>query len=374
MDNKNQHKLNSDPAPGSTASGGYVPDKTAWVRRIRRTWGIVYTAMLLAYIAFTLLDAFVIPQDIVSADAVISEQVPSSDGAEQGSSQAQASDDAEQNSDQAQASDDAGQDSVQAQASGTQETEIPAAPVVTDTSYQDDKISIEITTTRLLDTTVYVADVTLRDPSCLRTALAQNSFGRNITDTTSSIAAQNNAILAINGDYYGFRSTGYVMRHGYIYRYVPVDDPSQEDLVIYEDGSLGIIRESEVPAQSLEDTDVTDILSFGPGLVIDGEISVNQDDEVDRAQVTNPRTAIGVIEPLHYLFVVSDGRTKKSRGLSLYELAGFMKEQGCSFAYNLDGGGSSTMCFMGKVLNNPTTFGDEIAERGVSDIIYIGRD
>ncbi len=45
-----------------------------------------------------------------------------------------------------------------------------------------------------------------------------------------------------------------------------------------------------------------------------------------------------MIEPLHYVFVVSDGRTTESAGLSLYELASVMQEYGCTVAYNLDGG------------------------------------
>ena len=52
----------------------------------------------------------------------------------------------------------------------------------------------------------------------------------------------------------------------------------------------------------------------------------------------NPRTAIGMISPLHYVIIVSDGRTSKSEGLSLYQLAGLFKEEGCTVAYNLDGG------------------------------------
>jgi exopolysaccharide biosynthesis protein len=245
-------------------------------------------------------------------------------------------------------------------------------PVITDTAYRDSRISIEIRTMRTLSTNVYIADITLTDPGCVRTALAENSFGRNVTDTTSSMAVQNNAILAINGDYYGFRSSGYVMRNGYLYRSEPADDPEQEDLVHYPDGSFEIVREADVSARELEEAGAVDIFSFGPGLIIDGEISVKTDDEVDRAQVTNPRTALGVISPLHYLFIVSDGRTDESTGLSLLQLAELMKELGCRTAYNLDGGGSSTIWFNGRVLNRPTTFGDKIEERSLSDIIYIG--
>ena len=87
---------------------------------------------------------------------------------------------------------------------------------------------------------------------------------------------------------------------------------------------------------------------------------------------SNPRTAIGYINDNTLVFVVSDGRTNESEGLSLYQLATFMKNLGVKSAYNLDGGGSSTMVFQGKVINNPTTNGRNISERSVSDIVYIG--
>ena len=50
-----------------------------------------------------------------------------------------------------------------------------------------------------------------------------------------------------------------------------------------------------------------------------------------------------------------------------------MKGQDCVTAYNLDGGGSSTMWFNGEVVNKPTSYGSKISERAVSDIVYIGR-
>jgi len=70
--------------------------------------------------------------------------------------------------------------------------------------------------------------------------------------------------------------------------------------------------------------------------------------------------------------VVSDGRTSESEGLSLKEFAEFLQDLGVETAYNLDGGGSSTMVFNGTVVNNPTTNGNTIKERSVSDIVYIG--
>ena len=107
---------------------------------------------------------------------------------------------------------------------------------------------------------------------------------------------------------------------------------------------------------------------------IDGVCPLDKihNEEVGRAMANNPRTAIGIIDDLHYILVVSDGRTNESQGLSLYELAQVMQQYGCKTAYNLDGGGSSTMYFNGQVINNPTTNGNRISERSVSDIVYIG--
>lgn len=50
---------------------------------------------------------------------------------------------------------------------------------------------------------VYIADVTVSDVSFLWAGLANGVFGRNIKETTSDIAKENNAIFAINGDFYG---------------------------------------------------------------------------------------------------------------------------------------------------------------------------
>ena len=142
--------------------------------------------------------------------------------------------------------------------------------------------------------------------------------------------------------------------------------------MIYQDGSFEIITESEISADTLAENGAEHILSFGPALVINGAIAVSEDEEVGKAKSSNPRTAIGIIDELHYVFVVSDGRTDESRGLSLFELAEFMASLDVEIAYNLDGGGSSTMVFNGKVINNPTSSGKSIKERSVSDIVYIG--
>lgn len=240
----------------------------------------------------------------------------------------------------------------------------------TDDGYTDSTTSITFTTTVINNTTVYVADITLSRIDSLKTAFADDTYGKNVTDKTSTIAAENDALLAINGDYYSARN-GYVIRNGVLYR-SKSEDESQEDLVIYMDGSCEIIREGDVTAEELLEAGAVHVFCFGPGLVSDGEVIVDENDEVGRAMASNPRTALGWIDGMHYVFVVSDGRTGESEGLSLEELAGFMQSLGVKVAYNLDGGGSSTMYYNGEVVNNPTTNGKKISERRVSDIVYIG--
>ena len=238
-------------------------------------------------------------------------------------------------------------------------------------TYSDSKSKITVTRYRAYDSNIYVADVEVTDGTSILSAFANNTYGRNITDTTSDMAEENNAVLAINGDYYGARQSGYVIRNGVVYRN---QGSNGEDMVISKDGSLSFISESDTTTDSLIQKQAWQILSFGPVLVENGQIAVTENDEVGMAMASNPRTAIGTVAKNHYLFVVSDGRTSESAGLSLYELANFMKSLGATNVYNLDGGGSSTMAFQGEVVNNPTTNGNKISERAVSDILYIGKN
>jgi len=243
---------------------------------------------------------------------------------------------------------------------------------VTDSSYKDDNISVNLSETTVNNTQVYVADVTVTSSDYLKTAFAQNAFGTNVTAKTSETAADNNAILAVNGDYYGANSTGYVIRNGVVYRDTVRENSNNGDLAIYKDGSFKIIYEDQISAEQLVKDGVVNLLAFGPALVENGEIAVGTNEEVGQAMASNPRTAIGIIDENHYIIVVSDGRTSESEGLSLYQLAEVMKSYGAKTAYNLDGGGSSTLYFNGQVINKPTTGGNKISERAVSDIVYIG--
>lgn len=261
---------------------------------------------------------------------------------------------------------------VQATTSNTEAAKEAASnATITDTSYSDGNISVTLTEKTVANTQVYVAEVTTTSSDYLKTALAQNTYGTNVTAKTSETAAANNAILAVNGDYYGANSTGYVIKNGVIYRDTVRDDYENGDLAIFSDGHFEIIYENEVTAQELLDKGIVNLLAFGPSLVENGEITVSTSSEVGQSMSSNPRSAIGIIDENHYIIVVSDGRTSESAGLSLYELAEVMQSYGVKTAYNLDGGGSSTLYFNGQVINKPTTNGT-ISERSVSDIVYFG--
>lgn len=293
-------------------------------RRDSHLWAVLYGVVLAVFTTFVLLDTFVIPR---SGTAMESSGTVSTSEAD------------------------------------------TAAATVTDTSYKDSHISIQISQEREYSTDIYVVDVQVSDVSYLKTAFADSQYGRNIKQTTSAMATANNAILAINGDYYGFRDSGYVIRNGTLYR--STAESGTDALVVGSDGGFSTVSETSTSAESLLSAGAWQVFSFGPTLVSSGQIAVSTTTEVDQSMTSNPRTAIGMISPLHYVFIVSDGRTSASSGLSLYQLAQVFQEQGCQIAYNLDGGGSTTLWFNGKVINNPTTNGKTSSEREVSDIVYI---
>jgi exopolysaccharide biosynthesis protein len=304
-------------------------------------WAAVYSIILTGTVTFTLLDTFVLPKSIANTEVIAVAPKTAISSSTQTSS-------------------------------GSASTKTSSQPnaSITEKSYQDENIKITIETVRKYNSNLYIADIQVSEPSYLKTALANNTYGRNITATTSDMAEQNNAIFAINGDYYGFRDGGYVLRNGVTYRGT-VRSGDNDALVIDKNGDLSIAKEGKVSLDTLSDKGAWQVLSFGPGLVDNGKIVVNSSSEVAKAASSNPRTAIGQVSELHYIVIVSDGRTSESEGLSLLQLAQELKERGCTVGYNLDGGGSSTMYFNGEIINKPTS-GKSISERKVSDIVYIG--
>jgi len=247
----------------------------------------------------------------------------------------------------------------------------------TDSSYISD--SKEITISKIItdndgsQLVYFVADVQLTEGTMLRSAFAKDKFGTNIIEVPSVIAERKGAIFAINGDYYGFRSNGVIIRNGVLYRNVP----TRTGLALYQDGSMKIYDETSVSAEQLIAEGVWNTLSFGPVLLENNTVISGIDDvEVDTnfgnhsIQGYQPRTGIGIIDSNHFIFIVVDGRNSGySIGVTMTQFANLFKELGCGIAYNLDGGGSSEMWFMGNVVNIPCNKNGQ--ERGTSDILYI---
>ena len=323
-------------------------------------WAMIFTAIMIGTFSFVMLDTFVIPKSY--------QMIASDDSTQEDTSVGSADDQAQEQQSGDDTSSTTEENSSTADAGDESNAESDSTPIISDTSYEDDNIKISISTVREYDSNVYIADIQVSDVSYLKTAFADNTYGRNIKAATSVTAESNNAIFAINGDYYGFRDYGYVLRNGTLYRDTAGD---AQDLVVDNSGNFSIINEEEVSTDELDLDSIWQILSFGPALINNGEIVVDSTSEVSRAKTSNPRTAIGQISPLHYVIVVSDGRTDESEGLSLLQLAEVFADLGCTTAYNLDGGGSSTMYFNGEVVNVPTD-GRDFGEREVSDIVYIG--
>ncbi len=242
-------------------------------------WSIGYALALTGLTTYLLLDAFVIP-NVYQKDVSLTE-----------SSQIQSMSERENITDSEPAAEATIADSeltTDNQPAASQTTQEEATPK--DSAITPAKPQIEISTCRVNDTNVYVADILLPSVESLKSAFAQDTYGRKITATTSDTATENDALLAINGDFYGARERGYVIRNGVLYR----DTPSNADvLCIYTDGRMEIVDPQEKSAQELLDNGAWQVFSFGPGLLEDGEILVDTNDEVGMAMASNPRTAIG---------------------------------------------------------------------------------
>ena len=265
--------------------------------------------------------------------------------------------------------------------------------------YSDPDIYIDITTDRFEDySTYYAADIRIRSLSYFKTALAHDTAGLNYSEKTSEMCIRHKGILAIDGDTYGSQKSGYVIRNGQILRDTKnTSRRKAEDLAIYADGTFEVFNEKDYSLNEIAAKGAWQVFSFGPGLMSEGKKIVQKGEEVGTAaqQNMNQRCAIGMIAPLHYVFVVSDGRIRESPGLSLYQIGKIMESRHCWCAYNLDGGGSATMFLddgtgnangMGALVNYCTQelvggnrvdtlpIAPAIEEREVSDIVYIGKE
>lgn len=229
----------------------------------------------------------------------------------------------------------------------------------TDNSYKSANISVTVDTVQTDEVTYYVANIYLKNLNSIKTAFATGVYGVGLHEQTDVIAAENNAVLAINGDYCS-NNAGPVVRNGILYR----EEIYKDVLVMNNDGSMETLTAEQLDMEQVKSEGVYQIWTFGPMLLKDGQPITQFDSTLTAA---NPRTAIGYYEPGHYCFVVVDGRQPGySNGMTLQQMSELFYNLGCTVAYNLDGGQTSEMVFRNEFVNRPYNGG-----RRVSDIVYI---
>jgi exopolysaccharide biosynthesis protein len=229
----------------------------------------------------------------------------------------------------------------------------------TENSYKSGNINVQVNKVEKSGVTYYVADIYVKDLKFFRTAFAGGKFGRGMHDATDAIAREKDAVIAINGDYCGYNA-GPVVRNGKLYR----NELYKDALVLNYDGSMQTFSARDFDMKAVTEKGVWQVWTFGPMLLQDGKPMQEFDSSLNPA---NPRTAVGYYEPGHYCFVTVDGRQPGySTGYTLKELSKLFYGLGCKAAFNLDGGQSSEMAFMGSLVNRPYDGG-----RGTSDIVYI---
>ena len=111
---------------------------------------------------------------------------------------------------------------------------------------------------------------------------------------------------------------------------------------------------------------IVNAFTFGPALVIDGEVQKIDAEYGYNPNGREPRMAIGQTGALSYVLVMAEGRSSESEGVTHQELADYIGALGCTQAFNLDGGNSATLVLGGQICNAKSTDN----ERSVSDVIY----
>ena len=244
-----------------------------------------------------------------------------------------------------------------------------------ETLYEDPTIRVSIETTRYCDTPMFIARVQIADASQLRTMMA-GSYGSQRTALVTTLAERGGAVLAINGDYFSYIGTGLVVRQGHTYRMRA--DSDFDVLMIDVNGDFHIAKEideatlnaaySALGGSVEEGGQIVQAFTFGPALVENGERAHEEYKRADGgARKAAQRMVIAQDGPLSYVVVCCEGPdNKNSKGLTLEEMGQFMLGLGVQTAYNLDGGGSTTMVFSGSKINALSTS----KNRSVSDIVY----
>ncbi len=209
----------------------------------------------------------------------------------------------------------------------------------------------------------YVADIRMRDYSSYRSGV--RSYAQ-----PWAYARHEKAVFAITGDNLDQAEKelkGCLLRKGKLYW----NSRRADTLVIENDMSLSVIHREECSDRVLMDRGIRDTYGFGPILVENGEVS----DATIRNRVDhpNPRCGIGMIKPGHWVAIATEGRqTDFSYSITLEYFAQLFVDRGCKVAFNMDGGSSVGVVFMGEALNRHYKRGTSDVQRPWYDAMMFG--
>ena len=251
-------------------------------------------------------------------------------------------------------------------------------------SYHDDSLSVYIETEYHNNTKVYFVYVYITDPTQLRTVVAGQPKSKT-TRKASLMAEENNAVLAVNGDFYSFnqKSPGIIYRNGERIRVNP--KPDYDQLFIDDKGDLTPISwptdkkdfttyAEEVFEHYTQEHTLINAFCFGPALIIDGVVQeFDYHKKVSCGYPTpDQRLVFCQLSELSYMLVAcecwkqGDGQT----GLSIPEMTELCAAKGAVQAYNLDGGNSLSILLCGQRINGYNEVDSHVKEREIKDIIY----
>ena len=211
-------------------------------------------------------------------------------------------------------------------------------------------------------------EVKIAHGSQLRRALSDNTYGSSVYMYPTQMAQNANAVVAINGDFYGHRSCGITVYQRQLYRFNP---RSLESCFFTASGDMIFTHVGELSTEDdvkrfVQDNDITFSISFGPILVENGEKKTTNTYLVGEVDIQYSRAAIGHVAKLHYLLMSINEEGSNQRRVTINESAEYIYAKGVLNAYALDGGQTATIVMQGETVNRV----DWDAERTMSDIIY----
>ncbi len=236
-----------------------------------------------------------------------------------------------------------------------------------DYSYQSDelRIAIKVVVDAEAKQTVYVADIWMRSMDSFRTVFAKGGYNKGSEDG-DALAKNENASLAVNGCY----NQGLIVHQGTKFKNARAAKGwnSQAYCVIYKDGTMKtfLIKNEKFDMNRELKNGAWHAWQFGPILIRDYEPGP---DYARYKLGYKARNILGYYEPGHYVLVTCDAYRDDAKGWTEQDMVQFMQSLGVKDAFNLDGGTSAVMVFMGEVINRPTPTGSGELGRELVDML-----